>query len=140
MPEHDFHRELVALLPRLRAQALALTRDRSAAEDLVQDTVANALRGREGRERVAERQLLGDRAASRRADQKADRDRNPEADEERPSGPCPDPPPRDRGRGGEPAPAGRERHASPRYEARTRSLVRSAWAVSERAILPVSIT
>jgi RNA polymerase sigma-70 factor (ECF subfamily) len=38
-----FHAELVSLLPRLRVQALALTRNRAAAEDLVQDAVANAL-------------------------------------------------------------------------------------------------
>jgi RNA polymerase sigma-70 factor, ECF subfamily len=41
--EHDFHGMLVALLPKLRVQALALTRNRAAAEDLVQDAVANAL-------------------------------------------------------------------------------------------------
>jgi RNA polymerase sigma-70 factor (ECF subfamily) len=39
----EFHGELVALLPKLRVQALALTRNRAAAEDLVQDAVANAL-------------------------------------------------------------------------------------------------
>ena len=38
-----FHKQLVALLPKLRVQALALTRNRAAAEDLVQDAVANAL-------------------------------------------------------------------------------------------------
>jgi RNA polymerase sigma-70 factor (ECF subfamily) len=40
---HDFHGMLVALVPKLRIQALALTRNRAAAEDLVQDAVANAL-------------------------------------------------------------------------------------------------
>jgi RNA polymerase sigma-70 factor (ECF subfamily) len=40
---HDFHGQLIALLPKLRIQALALTRNRAAAEDLVQDSVANAL-------------------------------------------------------------------------------------------------
>ena len=40
---NEFHNQLVALLPRLRVQALALTRNRAAAEDLVQDAVANAL-------------------------------------------------------------------------------------------------
>ncbi|GGG37291.1 RNA polymerase sigma factor [Caldovatus sediminis] len=41
---HDeFHDQLIALLPKLRIQALALTRNRAAAEDLVQDAVANAL-------------------------------------------------------------------------------------------------
>jgi len=39
----DFHGMLVALLPKLRIQALALTRNRAAADDLVQDAVANAL-------------------------------------------------------------------------------------------------
>jgi RNA polymerase sigma-70 factor (ECF subfamily) len=39
----EFHRQLVALLPKLRVQALALTRNRAAAEDLVQDAVANSL-------------------------------------------------------------------------------------------------
>jgi RNA polymerase sigma-70 factor, ECF subfamily len=38
-----FHDQLIALLPKLRVQALALTRNRAAAEDLVQDAVANAL-------------------------------------------------------------------------------------------------
>ncbi|MBX6375744.1 MAG: sigma-70 family RNA polymerase sigma factor [Acetobacteraceae bacterium] len=40
---HEFHDQLIALLPKLRIQALALTRNRAAAEDLVQDAVANAL-------------------------------------------------------------------------------------------------
>jgi RNA polymerase sigma-70 factor (ECF subfamily) len=43
MMTNEFHAQLVALLPRLRVQALALTRNRAAAEDLVQDAVANAL-------------------------------------------------------------------------------------------------
>ncbi|NKC33049.1 sigma-70 family RNA polymerase sigma factor [Falsiroseomonas selenitidurans] len=38
-----FHDQVIALLPRLRVQALALTRNRAAADDLVQDAVANAL-------------------------------------------------------------------------------------------------
>jgi len=42
-PTMDFHAQLVALLPRLRVQALALARNRARAEDLVQDAVANAL-------------------------------------------------------------------------------------------------
>ncbi len=42
-PQMDFHGALIALLPKLRVQALALTRNRAAAEDLVQDAVANAL-------------------------------------------------------------------------------------------------
>lgn len=42
MPD-DFHANLVAALPRLRIQALALTRNRAAADDLVQDAAMNAL-------------------------------------------------------------------------------------------------
>jgi RNA polymerase sigma-70 factor, ECF subfamily len=42
----EFGDALAALLPRLRAQAWALTRERAAAEDLVQDAVAGALAGR----------------------------------------------------------------------------------------------
>lgn len=41
-----FHDGLIALLPKLRVQALALTRNRAQAEDLVQDTVVNALAAR----------------------------------------------------------------------------------------------
>lgn len=41
-----FDLELISLLPRLRIQALALTRNPSAAADLVQDAVANALSAR----------------------------------------------------------------------------------------------
>ncbi len=43
----EFHGQLVALVPKLRVQALALTRNRAAAEDLVQDAVANALAAQE---------------------------------------------------------------------------------------------
>lgn len=39
----DFHADLVAFLPKLRIQALALTRNRAAADDLVQDAAMNAL-------------------------------------------------------------------------------------------------
>ena len=39
-----FHNQVLAILPKLRIQALALTRNRSAAEDLVQEAVCNALR------------------------------------------------------------------------------------------------
>jgi RNA polymerase sigma-70 factor (ECF subfamily) len=42
----DFHEQLKAYLPRLRVYALSLTRDRDAADDLVQDTVVKALQGR----------------------------------------------------------------------------------------------
>ena len=48
MPRRDpFHDQLIAILPRLRMQALSLTRNRAVAEDLVQDTVANALAARD---------------------------------------------------------------------------------------------
>jgi len=39
----SFHDQVIAILPKLRIQALALTRNRAAAEDLVQDAVCNAL-------------------------------------------------------------------------------------------------
>lgn len=42
-----FHDQVIAILPRLRVQALALTRNRTAAEDLVQDAVCNALAAQE---------------------------------------------------------------------------------------------
>jgi RNA polymerase sigma-70 factor (ECF subfamily) len=38
-----FHDQIIAILPKLRVQALALTRNRASAEDLVQDAVCNAL-------------------------------------------------------------------------------------------------
>ena len=38
-----FHNQVIGILPKLRVQALALTRNRAAAEDLVQDAVCNAL-------------------------------------------------------------------------------------------------
>ncbi|GBR71056.1 sigma-70 family RNA polymerase sigma factor [Gluconobacter kanchanaburiensis] len=38
-----FHDQVIAILPKLRIQALSLTRNRAAAEDLVQDAVCNAL-------------------------------------------------------------------------------------------------
>jgi RNA polymerase sigma-70 factor (ECF subfamily) len=38
-----FHDQVIAILPKLRVQALALARNRAAAEDLVQDTVCNAI-------------------------------------------------------------------------------------------------
>ncbi|MBK1659935.1 sigma-70 family RNA polymerase sigma factor [Paracraurococcus ruber] len=43
----DFSQQLIALLPRLRIQALALTRNASGAADLVQDAVTNALAARD---------------------------------------------------------------------------------------------
>lgn len=42
-----FHDQIVGILPKLRIQALALTRNRAAAEDLVQDAVCNALSAQE---------------------------------------------------------------------------------------------
>ncbi|WP_248291508.1 sigma-70 family RNA polymerase sigma factor [Neoroseomonas marina] len=46
-PVQGFHQELVALLPKLRVQALSLTRNRADADDLVQAALANALAARE---------------------------------------------------------------------------------------------
>ena len=46
MPD-AFETELVAMLPKLRVQALALTRNGAAANDLVQETVKNALAARD---------------------------------------------------------------------------------------------
>lgn len=43
MTELSFHDQLIETLPALRAFAMMLTRDRSAGEDLVQDTVLRAL-------------------------------------------------------------------------------------------------
>lgn len=40
---NSFHDQVITILPKLRVQALALTRNRAAAEDLVQDAVCNAL-------------------------------------------------------------------------------------------------
>lgn len=45
--DDDFHGMLVGVLPRLRVHALSLTRNRAEADDLVQDAVALALRGRD---------------------------------------------------------------------------------------------
>jgi len=42
-----FHDQVIAILPKLRVQALALTRNRAGAEDLVQDAVCNALSAHE---------------------------------------------------------------------------------------------
>lgn len=42
----DFDEQLIALLPRLQVQALGLTRNKAAADDLVQDAAANALGAR----------------------------------------------------------------------------------------------
>jgi RNA polymerase sigma-70 factor (ECF subfamily) len=40
---HNFDEQLIAFLPRMRVWALALTRNRAAAEDLTQDVAAKAL-------------------------------------------------------------------------------------------------
>src|SRR2546421_9536993 len=47
MTTQIFHDQVIAILPKLRVQALALTRNRAAAEDLVQDAVCNALSAHE---------------------------------------------------------------------------------------------
>ncbi|HYF06504.1 MAG TPA: sigma factor, partial [Acetobacteraceae bacterium] len=43
----SFHDQMIAILPKLRVQALALSRNRSAADDLVQEAVAKALAARD---------------------------------------------------------------------------------------------
>jgi RNA polymerase sigma-70 factor (ECF subfamily) len=43
MTEPTFHDQVIAILPKLRVQALALTRNRARADDLVQDAICNAL-------------------------------------------------------------------------------------------------
>ncbi len=43
MTSSTFHDQVISILPKLRVQALALTRNRASAEDLVQDAVCNAL-------------------------------------------------------------------------------------------------
>jgi len=43
MSDATFHTQIVSILPKLRVQALALTRNRASADDLVQDAVCNAL-------------------------------------------------------------------------------------------------
>jgi RNA polymerase sigma-70 factor (ECF subfamily) len=43
MTQTTFHDQVIAILPKLRVQALALTRNRARADDLVQDAVCNAL-------------------------------------------------------------------------------------------------
>ncbi|MBN9510075.1 MAG: sigma-70 family RNA polymerase sigma factor [Alphaproteobacteria bacterium] len=47
MSQSVFHDQVIAILPKLRVQALALTRNRASAEDLVQDAVCNALAAQE---------------------------------------------------------------------------------------------
>lgn len=48
MVEETFHARLIGMLPQLRVMARAMTHDRVAAEDLVQDTLVNALSGQAG--------------------------------------------------------------------------------------------
>jgi RNA polymerase sigma-70 factor (ECF subfamily) len=43
MASHDFEAQLITLLPKMRGWALALTRNRFAADDLTQETAAKAL-------------------------------------------------------------------------------------------------
>lgn len=47
MPQ-DFHEQLTEFLPKMRIWALALTRNRAAAEDLTQDVVTKALTAQDG--------------------------------------------------------------------------------------------
>ena len=41
--QHEFHDQLISFLPKMRVWALALTRNRAAADDLTQDVAAKAL-------------------------------------------------------------------------------------------------
>lgn len=41
--QNTFHNQVIAILPKLRIQALGLTRNRAAAEDLVHDAICSAL-------------------------------------------------------------------------------------------------
>lgn len=100
----------------------------------------DAVGGGERRERLPQREVLGDDAAARDIDDERDRDRDAQGDEQRPSGPGAGPQPGHAGRRGGTTPALAERHASPRYEARTRSFERNASASSASVILPVSRT
>ena len=43
----SFHEQVIKIIPKLRAQALAMTRNRAAADDLVQDAVCSALRAQD---------------------------------------------------------------------------------------------
>lgn len=47
MADADFNAGLLEVLPRLQVYALSLTRNRDAADDLVQDTMVKALAGRQ---------------------------------------------------------------------------------------------
>lgn len=47
MPQ-DFHEQLIRFLPKMRVWALALTRNRAAAEDLTQDVATKALMAKDG--------------------------------------------------------------------------------------------
>jgi RNA polymerase sigma-70 factor, ECF subfamily len=42
-PKHDFHEQLIEFLPKMRVWALALTRNKAAADDLTQDVATKAL-------------------------------------------------------------------------------------------------
>jgi len=48
MQQLDFQDQLIAFLPKMRVWALALTRNRAAAEDLMQDVATKALVARDG--------------------------------------------------------------------------------------------
>ena len=45
---HEFHEQLTAFLPKMRIWALALTRNRAAADDLAQDVATKALVAQDG--------------------------------------------------------------------------------------------
>lgn len=74
----DFHNELLAIMPRLRVQAMSLTRNRADADDLVQAAVTNALAHRASFEpgtnmmawmfRILRNRFLSDRRRDRDTD------------------------------------------------------------------------
>lgn len=45
---HDFDQQLISFLPRMRVWALALTRNRAAADDLMQDVITKVLTAQDG--------------------------------------------------------------------------------------------
>ena len=89
----NFHDELVALLPRLRVHAMSLTRNRAAADDLLQTAVASALAHQDSftpgtnmlawMYRILRNRFISDRRAAR---EEVEIDRAPSAAFSRPAG------------------------------------------------------
>jgi hypothetical protein len=97
----------------------------------------DAVGRRQAVERMPERQILRDDAASRDAGQERRRHGHARADEQRPARTAAHAPP---GEGKRRRPAADQGHDSPRYVLRTCSFERSASASSASATLPVSST